>query len=64
MTHDYNIRRKKDDGNFKDALKSIEDNLQKSIFGLQDDMLEGLSQVNVISVLFHRYSGISESSLL
>ena len=38
LTHDYNTR-KKDAGNFKDALKSIEDNLQKCISGLWDDIL-------------------------
>ena len=36
MTHDYNTGGKKDAGTFKDALKSIEDNLQKGISGLQD----------------------------
>ena len=39
MTHDYNIRGKKDAGAFEDALKSIEDNLQKRISGLRDDIL-------------------------
>ena len=34
MTHDYNTRGKKDAGTFEDALKSIEDNLQKSISDL------------------------------
>ena len=37
MTHDYNTRGKKDASTFKDALKSIEDNLQKSI--TRDDIL-------------------------
>ena len=36
MTHDNNTRGKKDTGTFNDALKSIEDNLQKSISGLRD----------------------------
>ena len=39
MTHDYNTRGKKDAGTFKDALKSIEYNLQKSIPGVRDDIL-------------------------
>ena len=39
MTHDYNIRGKKEAGTFEDALKSIEDNLQESISGLRDDIL-------------------------
>ena len=39
MTHDYNTRGKKDAGAFEDALKSIEDNLQKRISGLRDDIL-------------------------
>ena len=39
MTHDYNTRGKKDAGTFEDALKSIEDNFQKSICGLRDDVL-------------------------
>ena len=39
MMHDYNIRGKKDVGTFKDVFKSIEDNLQKSISGLRDDIL-------------------------
>ena len=47
ITHDYNTRGKKDAGTFKDTLKSIEDNLQKSISGLQDDML------NIKDVIFH-----------
>ena len=64
MTHDYNTRGKKDAGTFEDALKSIENNLQKSISGLQDDWLKRLNQVNVILVLFQGYFDISESSLL
>ena len=64
MTHDYNTRGKKDAGTFEDALKSIENNLQKSISGLQDDWLKRLNQVNVIFVLFQGYFDISESSLL
>ena len=39
MTHDNNTRGKKDTGTFDDALKSIGDNLQKSISGLRDDIL-------------------------
>ena len=39
MTHDYSTKEKKDAGTFEDALKSIEDNLQKSISGLGDDIL-------------------------
>ena len=39
MPHDYNIREKKDAGTFEDALKSIEDNLQKSFLGMPDDIL-------------------------
>ena len=39
MTHDYNTIGNKDTGTFEDALKSIEDNLQKSISGLRDDIL-------------------------
>ena len=64
MTHDYNTRGKKDAGTFEDAFKSIENNLQKSISGLQDDWLKRLNQVNVILVLFQGYFDISESSLL
>ena len=64
MTHDYNTRGKKDAGTFEDALKSIENNLQKSISGLQDDWLKRLNQVNVVLVLFQGYFDISESSLL
>ena len=64
MTHDYNTRGKKDAGTFEDALKSIENNLQKSISGLQDDWLKRLNQVDVIFVLFQGYFDISESSLL
>ena len=37
MTHDNNTRRKNDASTFKDALKSIEDNLQKSM--MRDDIL-------------------------
>ena len=48
MTHDYNSRGKKDAGTFEDALKSIEDNLQKSISGLRDDIL------NIKDVIIHR----------
>ena len=40
MTHDYNTRGKKDADTFEDALKSIENNLQKSISGLRDDILK------------------------
>ena len=40
MTHDYNTRGKKDANTFEDALKSIENNLQKSISGLRDDILK------------------------
>ena len=39
MTHNYNTIGKKDAGTFEDALKSIEDNLQKSISGLRDNIL-------------------------
>ena len=39
MAHDYNTRGKKDAGTFEDALKRIKDNLQKSISGLRDDIL-------------------------
>ena len=39
MTHAYNTREKKDAGTFEDALKSIEDNLQKSFSGMRDDIL-------------------------
>ena len=39
MTYDYNTRGKKDAGTFEDALKSIEDNLQKSISDLWDSIL-------------------------
>ena len=39
MMHDYNTRGKKDAGTFEDALKSIADTLQKSIYGLGDDIL-------------------------
>ena len=48
MTHDYNTRGKKNAGTFKDALKSIEDNLQKSISGLRDYIL------NIIDVIIQR----------
>ena len=40
MTHDHKTREKKDAGTFKDALKSIEDNLQKTTSGLQDNILK------------------------
>ena len=39
MTHAYNTREKKDADTFEDALKSIEDNLQKSFSGMWDDIL-------------------------
>ena len=39
MMHDYNTRGRKDTGTFEDDLKTIEDNFQKSISGLQDDIL-------------------------
>ena len=48
MTHDYNTRGKKNADTFKDALKSIEDNLQKSISGLRDYIL------NIIDVIIQR----------
>ena len=37
MTHDNNTRGKNDASTFKDAWKSIEDNLQKSM--MRDDIL-------------------------
>ena len=39
MIHNYNTRGKKYAGTFEDALKSIEDNLQKDFFDLRDDIL-------------------------
>ena len=48
MTHNYNTIGKKDAGSFEDALKSIEDNLQKSISGLRDNIL------NIKDVIIHR----------
>ena len=39
MTHDYSTRGKKDTSTFEDTLKSIDNNLQKSISGLCDDIL-------------------------
>ena len=60
MTHNYNTRGKKDASTIKDALKSIEDNLQKSM--MRDDILN-IKNV-IIQRLQENHLKLRESKLL